>query len=198
MKQRDHIPIAHPLDRTAGRGPATPYKDHPAGIEQIVAAWNQAIPTRKVRTVNIYRARDLASLMVSFTPDQIIAVIRWYAGRTWNRERRAWQHFDRFIDEQAFTRKFEDHANELERRAGLESSKSDRVNEISDQLAEAMAAKQDAKARRDRFEALPQARQDELLRRAAEEAVLKGVKRQFISRKTCIPRAIQLMEAEDA
>jgi hypothetical protein len=197
-------------DNTRGPGPAvraafqplarmgdsaTPAAEMTAAVMACVAAWNAAMPARRVRVVTQTRYLAAVRTLSVYTAGEVCSAIAWYAGRAWNRRNNAWRHFEDWVDVDNLTRaveRIEDERADAARRAAGPAPAGDECEAEKRRLA---AGQQQAIAAvRARWEALSDAERADRMSRARAAMAEAGMAASLINDHAAAQRAMAEME----
>jgi len=152
----------------------TPAGQISAAIQAVIDRWNERMPSRRARVLNAGRRNDLVAALAVWRVQELLDVIDWYAGQSWNRTRAVWQSFDHFLDMGNLTAKYEAMESERER-AERGPAADPRVRKLTEDLAETTRVRAENESLLERFTAYAPDEQHEMIAQAARElAELRG------------------------
>ena len=171
-------------------GSVTSPKHVEDAVWAIVAAWNKAIPIRKIRKLTQTRFRECAHTLRVWRWREIIAGIEFYSRQKWQRQNRAWKPFENWIVLDVCTEWIEQALN-VEDRKPMAAGK---AKDLVDQSAGVIAADEVARLLRE-FEQFSPGEQTDLFAQAARElrSLPRGDKLRLAPTLACGPVRSQIV-----
>jgi len=109
--------------------------------KRIVAAWNAAIPTGRVRIINQDRLIAIRCAMRMLGDKEIIETIRFYGGQKWQRQKGAWKTFLNFLASNTLAEWYEKMCDARERAESATPPADARVARTVSEIAKAATAR---------------------------------------------------------